>query len=258
MASVAPDPASEENLTQNCSTTAQGDRYVRYEPFFSWNDPVTVYEVLKLILLTPLALVRFILLIWVLLLWVGLLKLAICCVSSEEGKPRTSRSTACIGRISSCMATLCGALLGFWTTLEGEFPNPRPPIAVFNHVSWVDAILIAKYCTPCTGVAIGYLQHWPLIGTIGRAHQYASPLYDQTFHISLMCIFTKLVVGLSGFKSPDNLEVTRVSRPRFSIAARILVGQCCALHQKVPPQTVAPSSNSRQAPLHQGSPCFLV
>ena len=154
---------------------ANGSRHpvlpLRYAPFFSFN-PVTVYEAFKLVLLTPLAIVRCVLLVLVLLLWILLLSIALCCTKTNTDDPLPHSRRDCIGCISKSMAAVCLVLLGFWSSCDGRLqPDSRARIAVFNHPGWIDAFLIIRYCAPCSSVAAAFIKRIPLISTIAAAHQ---------------------------------------------------------------------------------------
>jgi 1-acyl-sn-glycerol-3-phosphate acyltransferase len=52
---------------------------------------------------------------------------------------------------------------GFDVRMEGLLPN-KPAIYVSNHVSYVDAPVLASL-TPCTIIAKGEVRRWPILGT---------------------------------------------------------------------------------------------
>lgn len=64
-------------------------------------------------------------------------------------------------RLQRVAADLC-RVHGFDLRVEGVLPN-RPAILVANHVSYVDAPVLASLA-PCTIVAKGEIRRWPVIG----------------------------------------------------------------------------------------------
>ncbi len=64
-------------------------------------------------------------------------------------------------RLQRVAADLC-RVHGFEVRVEGVLPN-RPAILVANHVSYVDAPVLATLA-PCTIIAKGEVRGWPLIG----------------------------------------------------------------------------------------------
>jgi 1-acyl-sn-glycerol-3-phosphate acyltransferase len=64
-------------------------------------------------------------------------------------------------RLQRVSADMC-RLHGFEVRVEGVLPN-RPAILVANHVSYVDAPVLASL-SPCTIIAKGEVERWPVIG----------------------------------------------------------------------------------------------
>jgi 1-acyl-sn-glycerol-3-phosphate acyltransferase len=69
-------------------------------------------------------------------------------------------------RLQRVAAEVC-RLHGFEARVEGVLPN-RPAILIANHVSYVDAPVLASLM-PCTVIAKAEVARWPLIGAGARA-----------------------------------------------------------------------------------------
>lgn len=69
-------------------------------------------------------------------------------------------------RLQEVAADLC-RLHGFDIHVEGRLPE-RPVVLVANHVSYVDAPVLASL-TPCTAIAKGEVRRWPIIGAGAQA-----------------------------------------------------------------------------------------
>jgi 1-acyl-sn-glycerol-3-phosphate acyltransferase len=80
------------------------------------------------------------------------------------GAEATRRHRA--ARLRAACAQLCD-VHGFELELEGALP-PAPCLLVSNHVSYVDAPVLGSL-GPCTVVAKGEVQRWPLIGSSAEA-----------------------------------------------------------------------------------------
>jgi len=143
----------------------------RFAPFIQF-CPLNCYEWFKLLLLLPFAIVRILLLVLLLLFWACCCTIGLCCVGEiAAGEPLPEGRRDCLGAVSRCLAAAAMLLMGCWVTVEGRVPQDRPPIAVFNHVSWLDALIMLRYCSPCTPVAQAFIGGIPIVGMVARAHQ---------------------------------------------------------------------------------------
>ena len=152
-------------------------------PFLDVGHPITLYEGVKLIIMAPVALIRFILIIIV--LFIVYIPSAIVvmlqnCEGRIEREPLGRRTRNMLGAIIGGGARIILFIGGFyWVkkvdhrkkngTGNGNEPNYT---MVFNHVSYCDPIVLLGCVAPCSGVAKAGVATIPLVGKITIALQY--------------------------------------------------------------------------------------
>jgi len=148
-----------------------------WSPFLSVDDAPDTYEWIKITLLSPLCIVRALSIIGhLMVLWVfAKLKLwgmADAAVRGAQPMPwwRNMLFEFVVKSILSSLLLCCGVFVQFRGLHNLREAKGKEVVGVFNHVSFLDAFVLTRLCTP-TGVAKAGIDDFPFIGTVGRAMQ---------------------------------------------------------------------------------------
>lgn len=140
-------------------------------PFLDYHSPMTALERMKVVFLAPLAIARLLVsIVGVVLAWLIILFTLLGQHPTEplpKWKEVVSRSTLKV--TARVVLWVCA---GGKVTVEGweNFNEGHTPL-IFNHVSYIDALVLVAYFAPC-GVAKAGVATLPLIGTITRGLQF--------------------------------------------------------------------------------------
>lgn len=142
-------------------------------PFLETRFPLTTYEVAKVVVLWPLAVVRVVSALLILAA-VSLVSRAVLLYNGSEASrlgPLSQRVVRLAVRTAACALLLA---LGITARFEGlgnaARCDRRCAIGVFNHVSYIDALLVEAVFA-ASGVAKAGVAEYPLVGSIARGLQ---------------------------------------------------------------------------------------
>mmetsp|Transcript_80 Transcript_80/g.283 ORF Transcript_80/g.283 Transcript_80/m.283 type:complete len:453 (-) Transcript_80:706-2064(-) len=143
-------------------------------PFLDLDSPMTAYEWFKAIVMAPVAIIRAIAGLAALLLGWAVCSLVLIGTSPKVPLPGwKSAVTRRVVKVAGRVIILFGAskpvtVKGWKHFREGQ--EAHCPI-IFNHVSYLDALVLATYFAPC-GVAKADVATLPIVGTITRSLQF--------------------------------------------------------------------------------------
>ena len=155
-----------------------GEYTTRRSPFLSLDDAPDAYEWVKMFILSPVCVLRVLVVVahligfWMLasLKLVGMKAAAI-----RGSQPMPWWRNFLFGGALRALIASCLLSGGVWMTVKGkknlrEAQQVKEVVAVFNHVSFLDPFVLLRL-TAVTGVAKAGIDDLPLIGQVGKALQ---------------------------------------------------------------------------------------